>query len=227
MSRPTLMKHSPEPELRNGKYVTERGAEFCKKASWTFTGTSLPSGLMASAFPCGPTRTFTANNVIVRNGYLELLVQGGQTAMPYLCGQIETKIKNIKYGSVRTIAILSEPAGVVNGFFFYKSDSQETDTEWVSNTTGLANAGTRKLWFTNQDKPTTTEHEYRIDWTAKMVQFYVDGVKQWETTKNVPTEAGPWAWNNWSSGSKYWSSGPPAKDATFKIKRIDMYYDTD
>ncbi|KAK7430515.1 hypothetical protein QQZ08_003034 [Neonectria magnoliae] len=161
--------------------------------------------------------------------------------MPYLCDQIETKTKNIKYGSVRTIAILSEPAGVVNGktldhpillrvtvintnpgFFFYKSDSQGTDIEWVSNITGLANAG-----VTPPSKPTITEHEYRIDWTAKMVQLYVDGVKQWETTKNVPTESGPWAWNNWSSGSKYWSSGPPAKDSTFKIKRIDMYYDTD
>lgn len=126
--------------------------------------------------------------------------------------------------------------------FFYKSDTQETDIEWLSDPQSQSNAGTRKLWFTNQDangdghstynavtppsNPTSTEHEYRIDWTAGLVQFFVDGVKLWETNHDVPSVSGPWVWNNWANGDKGWSAGPPAQDAIFKIKKIDMYYNT-
>ena len=94
------------------------------------------------------------------------------------------------------------------GMFFYESDSQETDIEWLSDPKSQSNEdGVRHLWFTNQDNdgdgqpshkavlppsnPTTTEHEYRIDWTKGLVQFYVDGVKMWSTKKDVPSVPGP------------------------------------
>lgn len=126
--------------------------------------------------------------------------------------------------------------------FFYKSDTQESDIEWLSDPASESNAGVRKLWFTNQDAngdgastynaveppadPTSTEHEYRLDWTEGRVAWFVDGVQAWETTEDVPSVAGPWIWNNWASGDKGWSAGPPAVDAVFKIKSIDMYYNT-
>ncbi|KAF4984576.1 hypothetical protein FZEAL_252 [Fusarium zealandicum] len=240
--QPSLMKRSPEPTLEDGKYVVDRATKFSNKAVYTFTGNTLPEGLYASNYPAGNTHTFTPSNVAVRNGYLELLVNGGQTKMPYKSGEIVTVIENIKYASVRTVAIFSEPAGVCNGMFFFKSDTQETDIEWLSDPKSQSNAGTRKLWLTNQDangdgkstsnpvtppsNPTSTEHEYRIDWVAGMVQFFVDGVKVWQTTKDVPSVPGPWVWNNWSNGDKGWSVGPPKKDAVFKIKKIEMYYNT-
>lgn len=126
--------------------------------------------------------------------------------------------------------------------FFYKSNAQETDIEWLSDKNSQSNGGTRKLWFTNQDangdgkktynaiappsNPTSTEHEYRLDWNAGKVEWYVDGVKKWETTTDVPSVPGPWVWNNWANGDIGWSAGPPAVDAIFKIKRIEMYYNT-
>lgn len=126
--------------------------------------------------------------------------------------------------------------------FFYQSDTQETDIEWLSDPNSSSNAGTRKLWLTNQDAngdgektylaidppadPTNTEHEYRIDWTEGRVQWFVDGTQVWETTSDVPSTPGPWIWNNWSNGDIGWSAGPPAEDAVFKIKSIDMYYNT-
>lgn len=126
--------------------------------------------------------------------------------------------------------------------FFYKSDTQESDIEWLSDAQSESNQGTRQLWFTNQDengdgKPTDTavpppsdatsaEHEYRIDWTEGLVQFFVDGVQQWQTDQDVPNVPGSWIWNNWSNGDKGWSAGPPQSDAVFKIKQIDMYYNT-
>ena len=126
--------------------------------------------------------------------------------------------------------------------FFYQSDTQEIDIEWLSDPNSQSNGGTRKLWLTNQDangdgkstylattppsNPTSTEHEYRIDWTAGRTQWFVDGTQVWETNQDVPSKAGSWIWNNWSNGDRGWSAGPPAKDALFKIRSIDMYYNT-
>jgi beta-glucanase (GH16 family) len=73
---------------------------------------------------------------------------------------------------------------------------------------------------------TSAEHEYRLDWTEGLVEWYVDGVKVWETTEDVPSVSGPWVFNNWANGDIGWSAGPPAVDAVFKIRSIDMYYNT-
>ncbi|KAH7215709.1 concanavalin A-like lectin/glucanase domain-containing protein [Fusarium oxysporum] len=238
-----ITKRSPEPKLENGHYIVDRATKFANKKVWTFNGKSLPEGLYSSDYPVGKTHVFTPSGVKVRNGYLELTVPGGQKSKPYKAAEVATEIENIKYASVRTTAILSEPAGVCNGMFFYQSDSQETDIEWLSDPKSESNYdGIRRLWFTNQDNdgdgepshkpvlppsnPTTTEHEYRIDWTKGLVQFYVDGVKQWSTKKDVPNVPGPWIWNNWSNGDKGWSAGPPKQNAVFKIKKIEMYYNT-
>lgn len=126
--------------------------------------------------------------------------------------------------------------------FFYYDDTQESDIEWLSDRHSGANGGVRQIWFTNQDangdgeateqgvnppaNATSSEHEYRIDWTPNLVQFFIDGQEAWKTTSDVPSVPGPWLWNNWSNGDHAWSAGPPAKDAVFKIKKIEMYYDT-
>jgi len=237
----SVHKRSPEPVFENGKYIVDRQTQFANKAVYTFESGQLPAGLAASNYG-GGARTFTPNNVRFSNNYLELLVNGGQTQMPYTCSEVTTTVSNILYGSVRTTAILTDPAGVVNGMFFYKSDTQESDIEWLSDPQSQSNAGTRKLWFTNQDangdgkstynavtppsNPTATEHEYRLDWTQGKVQWFVDGTQIWESTGDVPSVPGSWIWNNWSNGDKGWSAGPPAVDAVFKIKKIEMYYNT-
>ncbi|KAF5006007.1 hypothetical protein FDECE_7581 [Fusarium decemcellulare] len=239
--QPDLMKRSPEPTFENGKYIVDRGMQFANRKTWTFPGNKLPAGLAKSNYG-DDIRTFIPSNVVVKNNYLQLIVPGGQTDMPYTCGEVYTTIDNIKYASVRTTAILSQAPGVCNGMFFYQSDTQEIDIEWLSDPNSESNDGTRQLWFTNQDangdgeatftsikppsKATSTEHEYRIDWTPGRVQFFVDGVKKWETTQDVPTYPGPWIWNNWSNGDDGWSAGPPAQTAVFKIKKIDMFYNT-
>ncbi|KAM0239565.1 hypothetical protein ACHAP5_008211 [Fusarium lateritium] len=236
-------KRSPAPKRENGQFVVSRDVKFANKRVWTFNGNTLPKGLYASEYNVGKTHVYKSSGVKVNKGYLELTVPGGQKTMPYKAAEIATEMENIKYASVRTTAILSEPAGVCNGMFFYQSDSQETDIEWLSDPKSESNyGGVRRLWLTNQDRdgdgepshkavlppsnPTSTEHEYRIDWTANLVTFYVDGVKQWSTKKDVPNVAGPWIWNNWSNGDKGWSAGPPKQNAVFKIKKIEMYYNT-
>ena len=126
--------------------------------------------------------------------------------------------------------------------YFYKSDSQESDIEWLFDPSSESHDGTPQLWFTNQavsssepktytsqlppSDATTAEHEYRLDWTADSVQWFIDGNQVWEATSNVPSQPGSWLWNNWSDGGIGWTAGPPASDALFKISKIEMYYNT-
>lgn len=116
-------KRSPEPELENGHYIVDRATKFANKKVWTFNGKSLPEGLYSSDYQVGNTHVYTPSGVKVRNGYLELTVPGGQKSKPYKSAEVATEIENIKYASVRTTAILSEPAGVCNGTFNQPSQS--------------------------------------------------------------------------------------------------------
>ncbi|KAF6790688.1 glycoside hydrolase family 16 protein [Colletotrichum sojae] len=244
----TAVAQSWKPSLTNGSYKIE-GQTFKNRGYWDFSkladNAKLPAGLIASGYPVGKTHAYNVNNVYIQNKYLNLRVNGNQTKMPFQSAEIFTQVNNIKYASVRTVAIFAEPAGVCNGMFFYKNDNQETDIEWLSDPATQSNnprGSARKIWFANQaiddktDKswtavaspsnPTTTEHEYRIDWTPGLVRFFIDGKESWRTDKSVPTEKGPWVFNNWANGDKGWSCGPPKTDAIFRIKEIDMYYNT-
>ncbi|KZL82021.1 glycoside hydrolase family 16 protein [Colletotrichum incanum] len=229
-----------------GGYTIPNVGTFNNRKTWNFSklsdGSNIPDGLRASSYPVGDNYVFVPQNAYIAGGYLNLKVDGGQKAKPYRSGEVVTTATNIKYASVRTVAIFSEPPGVCNGMFFYKDDNQETDIEWLSDPASQSNAGKRQLWFANQASnvrsqksvkgvpppanPTVTEHEYRIDWVPGAVRFFVDGAQIWESKQNVPNVPGPWVFNNWADGDKGWSGGPPAKDAIFRIKEIDMYYNT-
>lgn len=110
-------KRSPVPKFEKGHYIVDRSTKFANKKVWTFNGKNLPEGLYASDYPVGKTHVFTPSGVKLRNGYLELNVPGGQKAKPYKAAEVATEMENIMYASVRTTAILSEPAGVCNGTF--------------------------------------------------------------------------------------------------------------
>ncbi|KAK2056660.1 concanavalin A-like lectin/glucanase [Colletotrichum caudatum] len=227
-------------------YTIPDAGTFTNRQTWDFStlsdGARLPKGLRASKYPVGDTHEYLPRNVFIQGGYLNLRVEGGQTAQPYRGGEVTTTVSNIKLASVRTTAIFTETPGVCNGMFFYASDNQETDIEWLSDPQSQSNDGTRQLWFENQAAndntektvkgwqppadPTNTEHEYRIDWLSDRVRFYVDGEFKWQTTENVPYTPGSWVFNNWANGDPGWTAGPPAQDALFKIKKIDMYYNT-
>lgn len=219
----SLTKRSPAPTFNHTSrlFHTERDDTFANELHYTFTGSSLPSGLAASNWgisdPGAPfNHVFTPANAYVSGGYLNLKVPGGQTNSPLSAGEVSTTVSNIFHASVRTVAVLTDVPGVCNGFFFYKNDQQEIDIEWLSDSTSLSNPrdGSRPLHFTNQDANgdgqktfttvpvgtdvVNTEHEYRIDWTEGRVGFYFDGELKWETGSDVPTVPGSWIWNNWA-----------------------------
>lgn len=112
---PQVHKRSPLPEFKDGKYIVDRQTEFANHAEYTFDSGNVPDGLHISNYVNDPTREWSQDNVQVRDGYLELLVNGGQMSMPYVGAEVTTVVENIKYASVRTTAILTEPWGVCNG----------------------------------------------------------------------------------------------------------------
>lgn len=113
---PEAMAQSATPVFKNGRYYVSDTVSFAHRAIYTFDN-GFPQGLQISDHDSGPTGSvFQVSNVNVNNGYLELLVPGKQTKKPFKGGQIGTNVQNIKYASVRTTAILTEPAGVCNGW---------------------------------------------------------------------------------------------------------------
>ena len=128
--------------------------------------------------------------------------------------------------------------------FFYKSDNQESDIEWISDPESKSNLnspnGTRAMQYTNQavnagseatmvygpapNDATSAVHAYRIDWKEGSTKYYLDNVLQHTMKTNVPTEAGPWVWNSWNNGDPFWTGPPPKTDAVFKIQKIVMNY---
>lgn len=196
---------------------------------------------------------FLSSNVFAADGYLQIMVPGGQTPSTaqnnpitaqnsITAGEVSTTDNGILYGSVRTTALFSTVPGTVQGSFFYKSDTQEIDIEYLSDPNSTANTGgqTAIHWTnqpTNGGSSTTSlttapanidsvEHEYRIDWTSQATSFYLDGVLQETYEVNVPSEPGTWLWNNWANGDPSWSVGPPQQDSVMKVSKIEMYYNS-
>ena len=84
------------------------------KTTFTFDGQALPSGLSVSNYQAGQ-HYFSPSNAAVTGGYLQLKVPGGQAIGNVSSGEVVTNVNNILYGSFRVYAILSQPAGIVNG----------------------------------------------------------------------------------------------------------------
>lgn len=196
---------------------------------------------------------FLSSNVFAADGYLQIKVPGGQTPSTaqnepitaqnsVTAGEVYTTDAGILYASVRTTALFSTVPGTVQGSFFYKSDTQEIDIEYLSDPSSTANTGgVPAIHWTNQPtnggSSTTSlttapsnidivEHEYRTDWTSDFTAFYLDGVLQAKYTVNVPSIPGTWLWNNWANGDPTWSVGPPAQDSIMKVSKIEMYYNS-
>ncbi|KAK5314622.1 hypothetical protein LTR93_010346 [Exophiala xenobiotica] len=234
---------------------------FDHRALYTFQN-GFPEGLEKSNYTLnqrgpGPNPAvpfsphYEPRNVHIYEGMLALTVPGGQRPSEpsdwrLSCAQVETVAHNIQYGSVRTKAMFSQVPGTCHGLFFYQSDTQEVDIEYVTDPSSLSNNGPDNpipLNYTNQavnpanapathatgpapSNCTTAVHEYRIDWTPYYTAFYLDGKLQKKFTTNVPREPGAWIWNNWANGNKGFSCGPPKSENTLLIKSIEMYYNT-
>lgn len=161
-----------------------------------------------------------------------LSVPGGQTSGPISVSQITTAYDDILYGSVRTIAMISNVPGTTHGFSFYSSDTQEVDFAFITSDISVAHITNEQTSDAEEASSYTVKapsdaatawHEYRLDWTSNATYFYIDGTLVYNITDNVPSQPGFWLWNNWSNGNS-WAAGPPAKDSVLKIRGIEAYF---
>lgn len=133
--------------------------QFPASTTWTFGASgALPTGIRAATDHIGSeplTHTFAKKNVYVEDGFLVLNVPGGQAGNDDISSAEISTDFDVQYASVRTWATLTDGPGVCNAMFFYESDSQETDIEWISDprskSNEYANNGTRAMQYTNQD----------------------------------------------------------------------------
>ena len=115
---------SSSPVKTGCLYPVPYVGNFTNAAIWDFTKlTDLPDDLVVDELyvPKGNVRgaafdqTYTASNVFVSNGSLQIKVPGGQKKEPLLGGQVETGVQDIIYASVRTIAQVSSISGTCHG----------------------------------------------------------------------------------------------------------------
>ncbi|OAD76628.1 glycoside hydrolase family 16 protein, partial [Phycomyces blakesleeanus NRRL 1555(-)] len=69
-------------------------------------------------------------------------------------------------------------------------------------------------------------HEYRFDWTPSNVKFYIDGVKLYTMTTNIPDAPGRVILNHWSDGNPNFSEGPPAQKAILEVANMTVFFNT-
>jgi beta-glucanase (GH16 family) len=160
---------------------------------------------------------------------LNLRVQKYSGSGPVIGGEMQTARTDILYGSFRASLQISNVPGACQAIFYYKTDSQEVDIEFLT-------ATSRTIHFTNQPHttsttqlsadPTTAYHQYRFDWEPTETTFYVDNVLKGTLTKNVPNTPGEILVNSWSNGDPQWSGGPPTQDAILKVEWVQFNFNT-
>ncbi|RPD62413.1 concanavalin A-like lectin/glucanase [Lentinus tigrinus ALCF2SS1-7] len=191
------------------------------------------------------THTYEEANVGISGGYLTLKVTGGTksgSTVPSAC--IQTNDSNILHGTFKTTAIASDVAGVCHGFYTYESDSQESDIEILTSHLYSGNDAVNPgLQLTNQaingnssdntrkaiaypSDPTSGEHEYKLQWSSGLTEFFFDGSMVASIDTNVPTAPSAFLWNSWSGGNPNWTEGPPTEDAILRISKIELDYET-
>ena len=115
---------------------------------------------------------------------MTLTVPGGQTKGPISSAQFTTAYDDILYGSVRTVAKISNVPGTTHGFSFYSNDSQEIDFAFLTSNPGVAHLTNEQVSPTSPptsyqvaapSDATTAYHEYRVDWLPGQAQFFIDG----------------------------------------------------
>jgi hypothetical protein len=131
-ARPRVVERGNEEVCRDGDaWVVPGVGRFDKRAVYTFEEDELPAGLQKSNYTVqcrdfNPpidipyNERFDPKNVVVSDGFLNLLVPGGQkpsncTNFELSCAEVTTKEQNILYGSFRTNAIFSEEPGTCHG----------------------------------------------------------------------------------------------------------------
>ena len=168
----------------------------------------------------GDSRTHSPSNVAVNGGILELKLSGSAPGTLPVCAEIVSKKNTFFYGTYRASIKMTNQPGAVVGWFTYKgSPLNEIDVEFLTRTpktayftlhhiqTGVDHA-TKLLAF----DPSAAFHEYRFDWYAGRVEYFIDNQPMATLTKQVPDQPSALLLNHWSGNIAGWGGAAPAQD---------------
>jgi hypothetical protein len=105
---------------------------------------------------------------------------------------------------------------------------------WVSM---LAKGVFPNLWLgvnytTLQDKGISPWYytEYRVDWTAESIKYYIGGILQQSNVKELngtlPSTPSALQWQHWSTGDPYASQGPPIERGEANVKTVRLFFNS-
>jgi beta-glucanase (GH16 family) len=168
----------------------------------------------------GDNRTHSPNNVTIENGILVLKLSGSQPGQIPVCAEITSKRSNFRYGSyTASIKTSKTPGGVVGWFTYRGSPLNEIDVEMLTKDNldlhftlhhiqVSVDYKLKKLTF----DPSLAFHEYRFDWYADKVEYFVDSQPYATLTKQVPDLDSKIMINHWSGNIEGWGGPAPTKD---------------
>lgn len=216
--------------LAAGLPATAPGAETIKQ---DFTSMADLNAFWSISTWGGDDRTHSAANVAIADGILSLKLSGSQPGQKPVCAEIGSKRSDFRYGSYRaSIKTSRTPGGVVGWFVYRDSPLNEIDVEMLTKDDSdlhftLHHVQTNvdyklvKLGF----DPSAAFHEYRFDWYADKVDYFVDGKPAGTLAKNVPDKEARIMLNHWSGNIEGWGGPAPAQDMFMYVDW--MIYSTD
>src|ERR1044071_7132722 len=164
-------------------------------------------------------------NVTVKDGVLALkLSVSGPGTIP-VCAEVASRRKDFFYGTYRTSIKMSSVPGAIAGWFTYLGNPlNEIDVELLSRDSRLArftlhhiktgvDHGRKELPF----DPSAGFHEYRFDWYADRVVYFVDGELSATLTKEVPDRPSRLLLNHWSGNIPTFGGAAPTEDAFMQV----------
>jgi endo-1,3-1,4-beta-glycanase ExoK len=168
----------------------------------------------------GDNRTHSAQNVAVADGILSLKLSGSKPGGIPVCAEITSKRSNFRYGSYRASIKTSKTAGGVVGWFIYRgSPLNEIDVEMLTKDNKDLHHTLHHIQTSVDYKvvkmafdPSEAFHEYRFDWYADKVAYFVDGKPSSILTKQVPDMDAQIMLNHWSGNIQGWGGPAPAVD---------------
>jgi beta-glucanase (GH16 family) len=177
---------------------------------------------------------YSASNVFLdtANGWVRLKINASPQGTKPVNGEISSKRSNFLYGSYRaSIKFDNIPGGVV-GWFVYRTttDLHEIDVEYLTRDINNIHFTLHHVQTDVDYKkvpvsfdPTTEFHEYRFDWSANKVVYYIDGNKVDSLLNKVPDAACSIMLNFWSANIPDWGGQAPAKDAYMYVDYMRHY----
>jgi beta-glucanase (GH16 family) len=167
-------------------------------------------------------------------GWVRLKINASPKGKIPVNGEIMSKRNNFLFGSYRAAIKFDNIPGGVVGWFVYRTtdDLHEIDVEYLTQDIKNIHFTLHHIQTSVDYKkraisfdPTADFHEYRFDWYAGKVVYFIDGKKVDSLTNKVPDAACSILLNFWSANNPEWGGPAPTEDAYMYVDYMHYYSD--